>query len=248
MARKIGVASAATAASPCAARLPPRRQARRPVRRTTAAPASAGDRAQDRERAAEEERDLRVEADRGRRVDVAPGEVAPAVEEVELVAEVAVAVREGEVDGQLRAGDGEEEPPRGRAPRAGFRTSSCPVRRRHLRRLGAERLDERGGRERDRLPAEREDEAPRLEERPGGQLQLELAVRERRQLLLRVPADLGHPRRHRLREADPEPERLAPDEDPDRLAEVPLQVEVARDGEELGPDLGVAGCARRRTS
>lgn len=74
----------------------------------------AGDRgndAQRRKRPAEQQRDLGVQPDQRRVVDVAPAEVPAAVEEVELVAEVAVAGEDREVDGELEGGEKGQEAP-----------------------------------------------------------------------------------------------------------------------------------------
>lgn len=68
------------------------------------------DSAQDGERAAEQESHLRVEPDEWRGIHVPPVEVTPEVQEVELVPEVAVAVRGGQVDSELDGREEEQEP------------------------------------------------------------------------------------------------------------------------------------------
>jgi hypothetical protein len=68
----------------------------------------SGDGPQHGKGSAEQQRGLRVEGDEGSAVDVAPVKMAAEIEEVELVAEVAVAVGRREMQCELR-GDGDEQ-------------------------------------------------------------------------------------------------------------------------------------------
>src|SRR5262249_39406342 len=68
-----------------------------------------GQAAQDGQRASQQQREPGQQPDERRVVDVAPGQVAPAVEKVQLVAEITVAVGQGQVDQELEAGQGQEE-------------------------------------------------------------------------------------------------------------------------------------------
>ena len=74
-------------------------------------PGQGGDEAQDVERAAEEQGQPGHEADHRGVIDVAPVQVPAAIQEVELVAEVAVAAGESSVDRELQSGERDEQPP-----------------------------------------------------------------------------------------------------------------------------------------
>ena len=99
-----------------AAAEPPRQEPRQDDERGTR---QRGKDAQGGQRPAEEQRDLRPQADHRGVVDVAPVEVPGAVEEVELVAEVAVAVRERRVDDELRRREQADHDPGGPRSAAG---------------------------------------------------------------------------------------------------------------------------------
>ena len=120
-----GATSVATAAVTCAVRPPPSSRAIQPVRKTSAAPASAGKKRMANSESPNSQRAQRRDRrDQRRMIDVAPGEVLAAGDEVELVDPVAVAAAEREM---------ESRSPRRRSPRAARR-------RRARTRLRARRL------------------------------------------------------------------------------------------------------------
>ena len=103
-ARNTGAAMTARPASACANAPPPSRHA---ISMASATSIAARDRREDTkcdERSAQGQRRARDEPDERRVVDVSEGEVPAAVEEVHLVAEIAVSVGQQEVEDELEAG------------------------------------------------------------------------------------------------------------------------------------------------
>jgi hypothetical protein len=87
-----------------------------------------GNPSHDRKRSAQLQGDARDQTDQRRVIDVAPAEVATAVEEVELVAEVTVAIAREEMNEQLEQRDGCDGERCGGAAipaREGFRLCDC---------------------------------------------------------------------------------------------------------------------------